>query len=678
MGRTVYWIGFITAALFLFFSLDDLFWDLYYTFRGHKKVRNRLRIEDLDRVPRRLLAVLIPAWNEAEVIGEMVENLIRTVNYPLALLHIFIGIYPNDVATREVVEKIEKKYPQVHGVVNPRPGPTSKAQNLNQVIEFVLRFEEEHHFRFGCFIIHDAEDVIHPTSFKLANYLSFRHEVIQLPVFPLQFLPTFKTFFSFLTSSTYADEFAENHYRGLLAREASGAVVPSAGTGFVIARSVIDKIGTGVLFDESSLTEDYKLSLRFAQLGIPTHFFLEGVERVSDEGKVIVEYLATREIFPNTLREAVKQKSRWIYGISFQSFSLWQILRDRRFSLIAKYSLYRDWKAKYGNLLPLPGYAIFTYFVCSFFYHLPPVYPRGTPSFWLSMILTFFMIERQWMRAVALKNVYGWRSAIAGCFVPPLLPIRAIWGNVINFLATLRAWRIALFGFPRSRPRWQKTKHTYLSPAVLVRYQRRLGDLLLEKRLVHPDTLAKIIREKKREKLLGEKLLQEGVLSEETLVECLGEILKVGSLSFDHHAVRWMGDQQEMLQICRQYAVVPLACGEKSLLLASATPLSEATIEEIKARLQKEHVSIVLASSQSIVMGLEVLERGVPYRFPRLGEKLLEKGYIQVEHLVEALRAQKFLPQPIGEILCTMGVLWPEDVREALEESETMGKDSVG
>ncbi|MGC8777296.1 MAG: glycosyltransferase, partial [Candidatus Caldatribacteriaceae bacterium] len=218
MAGFLYLLGLVVAALFLFFSLDDLFWDLYYYFRGRGKVRSRLRMEDLDRVPRRLLAILIPAWNEAEVIGAMVENLIASIHYPVSLFHVFIGVYPNDAATREAVRTLQERYPQVHEVVNSREGPTSKAQNLNEVLDFILRFERENHLRFGCFIIHDAEDVIHPTSLKLANYLSFRHDVVQLPVFPLQFLPTWRTFFAYLTSSTYADEFAENHYRGPLAR----------------------------------------------------------------------------------------------------------------------------------------------------------------------------------------------------------------------------------------------------------------------------------------------------------------------------------------------------------------------------------------------------------------------------------------------------------------------------
>lgn len=391
---------------------------------------------------------------------------------------------------------------------------------------------------------------------------------------------------------------------------------------------------------------------------------------MTDEGKVVVEYLATREIFPNTLREAVKQKSRWIYGISFQSFSLWQVLCDHRFSRIAKYSLYRDWKAKYGNLLPLTGYAVFAYFVLSLFYPLTPIYPRGSFSFWLSVVLTVFMIERQLMRAIALKNVYGWRSAVFGCLVPPLLPLRAVWGNVINFLATLRAWRIALFGFPRSRPRWQKTRHSYLSPEVLARYRRRLGDLLLEKGIIDSEKLTAVMEKRGDGERLGERLLKAKAISEEKLLECLGELLQVGYLEFDSRALRMEESRPDLLMVFRRYRVVPIAWGKESVILATAKPLSQETVAELRMALKKKRVELVFAPSAAIAQGLEMLERNRSEGLPRLGEKLLEREFIETPHLIEALRVQRFSPQPLGEILCEMGVLWPEDLKTVLEEPE--------
>lgn len=659
-----YTFGFLVAALFLVFSFDDLFWDVYYIFWGRKRARSRLRLEDLDTVPRRLLAVLIPAWHEEGIIGPMVENLVQSMNYPPSLVHIFIGVYPNDEATQKDACALEERYPQVHMVVNTQNGPTSKAQNLNEILDRVFAFEEEHRVRFGCFIIHDAEDVVHPTAFKLINYLSYFEDIIQLPVFPLQFFPTWRTFFRYLTSSTYADEFAENHYRGLLARDVSRALVPSAGTGFVITHKVFDRIGKRRIFDETSLTEDYKLSLELARYGFHTRFFLEGVTRVLDNGQIVTEYIATREIFPNTLHEAVRQKSRWIYGIAFQSFSLREVLKNRELSSIAKYSLYRDWKAKWANLLPIPGYVVFTYFILSLFLPLSPIYPEGSPSWWCSLILSILMVERQIMRAIALKEVYGWRSAIAGCFIPPLLSIRVIWGNIVNFLATLRAWRIALFGFPKSRPRWQKTKHTYLPEATLARYRRKLGDLLLEKRVLEPRILLEVLHEKGENERLGEKLQRTNAVSEDLLADILGELLRTGALTLEHHLVPSRVDA-ELFAWCRKFRVVPVAQGKNSVILAGPQPLSTDTVSDFETRFGKR-VFFVLAPEKAVVSALHKFHS--PPEMPRLGEVLLQRGYIKEGHLVEALRAQRFFQKPLGEILVTMGVLLQEDLERVMED----------
>lgn len=57
-----------------------------------------------------------------------------------------------------------------------------------------------------------------------------------------------------------------------------------------------------------------------------------------------------------------------------------------------------------------------------------------------------------------------------------------------------------------------------------------------------------------------------------------------------------------------------------------------------------------------------------PPEMPRLGEVLLQRGYIKEGHLVEALRAQRFFQKPLGEILVTMGVLLQEDLERVMED----------
>lgn len=592
----------------------------------------------------------------------MLRNLFRSVSGPLPLLHVFIGVYPNDPATREAVEGLGARHPNVHLVLNDLPGPTSKGQNLNCMIRSILDFELGHRVRFAALLVHDAEDIIHPTSLKLANYLTHKYPVVQFPVFPLQHYPRFGTFFKFITSATYADEFAENHYTGLPRREASGAMVPSAGTGFVLSREVIDQVGSGKLFQEDSVTEDYRLSVNLAQAGIPTHFFIEGVQRVTGDGRVVTDYVATRELFPNTFREAVRQKSRWIYGIAFQSFSLLEVLRDRRLSGMAKYSLYKDWKTKFVNLLALPGYAVFTYTVASFIFDLPPIYPAHTVSWWLSVALTVMMLERQLMRATAINRVYGWRSAVAACLVPPLIPIRVVWGNVVNFFATVAAWRTAIFGFPKSRPRWQKTKHVSLPVHVLERSRRSLADLIVEKGYVKASSLAWLVRStKKTKEPVSDALRRMGLASEEDQLQSRGETLGMQSLRLP--IGRDVGKlPAATMAVFRRHNAVPIVMTDKFAIVAAHEPLEESVVDEMRASLGGRPITVVLSTRLDITRQTTVAEES-PAETASYGpaERLVDDGAITTEWLVEALKHEGAFGRPLEEILREMGAVDVKD-----------------
>ena len=302
----------------------------------------------------------------------------------------------------------------------------------------------------------------------------------QIPVFPLQEMPKISNIFKNMVSGSYADEFAENHYRILMARAVTGAFVPSAGTGFVIRRDLLDKFPDGEVFPVGSLTEDYKLSLQFKQMGHSVHYVLEHVSRLKSDGTLAKEFISTRSMFPSSYKAAVKQKTRWIYGITMQTFKLRDILGNKDLNLESRYSLYRDWKAKLGNLLLGPGYLVLAYFILSFFYDLPIMYPQYSFSWYLMFFMTIMMLERQLLRFLAVKNVYGYKSAVISSFFPPLLPLRMVLGNIINFHATTKAWMMNITRkknqkqSKKTKHKWSKTDHEFLEEEILKRYRRNL------------------------------------------------------------------------------------------------------------------------------------------------------------------------------------------------------------
>lgn len=220
----------ITLAVIMFISgLDDFFIDVVYWVRRIKRKLSvyrrypRMSYRELYKPDEKPLAIMVPAWNETGVIGNMAELAATTLDYEN--YHIFVGTYPNDPDTQRDVDEVCARFPNVHKVICARPGPTSKADCLNNVLDAITQFERSANFAFAGFILHDAEDVISPMELRLFNYLVERKDLIQIPVYP------FEREWTHFTSMTYIDEFSELHGKDVPVREALAGQVPSAGVG---------------------------------------------------------------------------------------------------------------------------------------------------------------------------------------------------------------------------------------------------------------------------------------------------------------------------------------------------------------------------------------------------------------------------------------------------------------
>ncbi|NIZ65103.1 phage adsorption protein NrfB, partial [Escherichia coli] len=246
----------ITLAVIMFISgLDDFFIDVVYWVRRIKRKLSvyrrypRMSYRELYKPDEKPLAIMVPAWNETGVIGNMAELAATTLDYEN--YYIFVGTYPNDPDTQRDVDEVCARFPNVHKVVCARPGPTSKADCLNNVLDAITQFERSANFAFAGFILHDAEDVISPMELRLFNYLVERKDLIQIPVYP------FEREWTHFTSMTYIDEFSELHGKDVPVREALAGQVPSAGVGTCFSRRAVTALladGDGIAFDVQSLT----------------------------------------------------------------------------------------------------------------------------------------------------------------------------------------------------------------------------------------------------------------------------------------------------------------------------------------------------------------------------------------------------------------------------------------
>ncbi len=440
----------VLAAYILLSGLDDLFIDMLY-FLVARKPFPWPADGELARAPERRIAILVPLWQEHEVIGQMLTHNLSAIRY--SNYDVFAGVYPNDAATREAVEAVRRHDARVHLVTGCSPGPTSKGDCLNSLYQGMAEYEARHGIRFEIIMIHDAEDLIHPESFRLVNWFSRDYQMIQVPVLPLA------TVLGEWTHGLYCDEFAEYQFKDIPVRQRLGGFLPSNGVGTAFSRRALEDLaaeGGGRLFDPECLTEDYETGFRlhtagFAQVFLPIRF----------DASVPV---ATREYFPRRWRGAVRQRSRWVSGIALQG---WQ-RHGWRVPARQMYWFWRDRKGLVGNLFsPLANLlflcCLWTKFLtdCS-----GPCIVLPPWASWVCVLSTTMALAQLQMRTYLSARVYGVRFAAA-------VPLRILWGNIVNCAATAIAlWQFAGARLKHCSLAWKKTDHDYPeNPVEALRWQ---------------------------------------------------------------------------------------------------------------------------------------------------------------------------------------------------------------
>ncbi len=464
----------VYAALMIFVSsVDDTFLDLYFWVLSLQNFLTRPfrripSVEALRAMPEKRLAILIPAWQEADVIARMVDHTIEELDY--TAYDIFIGVYPNDAATIRETDALVARHPNVHRANVGHPGPTSKADCLNWIVQNALAREAETGKRYDAFVMHDSEDVIHPLSFKVMNAWLDRADMVQLPVLSMP-RP-----WNALVAGHYMDEFAEWHSKDLVARAHMTGQVPSAGVATALSRRVIDLLNAerdNLPFNTDSLTEDYDIGHRLYEGGFRSAFvrYFARVRITLPNGKKRTrrELVCTREFFPDTLKVAVRQKSRWMLGISFMGW------RQLGWSgpLVHRYFLYRDRKAIWTA--PTGMLAYFIVVQWALYWLITALVPEtGTlpplidPQSWVWAIVLinfWFLVNRVVHRLIFTGTTHGIKLTL-------LAPVRMVVANYIGFLASMRALRRWIVHLATGKPiTWDKTMHAYPSLEEIRRAQ---------------------------------------------------------------------------------------------------------------------------------------------------------------------------------------------------------------
>ncbi len=448
-------------------SLDDLFIDLFYwTSRllGTANARSKElpNIEVLEQLPERPFAIMIPCWKEHDVIFSMLSSNSRLLRYKQA--HYFVGAYLNDPLTQEEIRKAQNLYPNIHMVLVPRDGPTSKADCLNQITSDIFMFEAERGVQFAGIVMHDSEDLIHPLELKLFNKLVDIYDFVQLPVYSFS-RPVLSAI-----AGMYMDEFAEVHTKDLEVRQRISGVIPCAGVSACFTREAIVRLvdqNQGEAFRTSSVTEDYDIAFRISELGFRSGFiafpasYSIDIDIDTNSPGILHRTLpiATREFFPSGLEAAYRQRARWLLGIVFQG--LHEI--GWKGSLGTKYFLARDRKGVVTSPAVMLAYFAMANLVILELYRSVFDPERQFAYMLLSMSwvetlfwITFcFLVWRLLNRMVFTGMIYNVRHAL-------MAAPRLIVGNFVNFFATWRAVRVYARHRLSGKPLvWDKTSHSY-------------------------------------------------------------------------------------------------------------------------------------------------------------------------------------------------------------------------
>jgi bacteriophage N4 adsorption protein B len=333
------------------------------------------------------------------------------------------------------------------------------------------------------------------------NYYAQWNDMVQNPELALP------TALGELSHGVYCDEFAEFQFKDMPGRQLLGGFIPSNGVGTGFSRRALEMLAekySNRIFEPACMTEDYENGFRIKRLGLAQKFIPISFRH----GRPI----ATREYFPQRFSLAIGQRTRWIMGITLQSWeyhSTGETLRHL-------YWFWRDRKGLAGNLITPLANILFVFGLFTW------IWSRATHHDWLlardlsrhySIYVVGLSIQafQTAIRAACSAGVYGWRFACG-------VPIRVLVANVINCAATSRAICIYANAKIHGQPLcWVKTEHAYPNHAALLTERKRLRDILTGSQWIAPAQLESALSSRPKGRRLGEHLLSLGLITEQDL-----------------------------------------------------------------------------------------------------------------------------------------------------------------
>ena len=115
--------------------------------------------------------------------------------------------------------------------------------------------------------------------------------------------------------------------------------------------------------------------------------------------------------------------------------------------------------------------------------------------------------------------------------------------------------------------------------------KKRIGEILIEDGVLSKETLEEALSVQKKEGgLVGQILIRMGFISEEDLVAALGKQLKIPYLTLGHYSINLESSRPLGEEFCRKNIILAFDHDDKRIYLAIADPLNDSLLEEVSKK----------------------------------------------------------------------------------------------
>ena len=196
-----------------------------------------------------------------------------------------------------------------------------------------------------------------------------------------------------------------------------------------------------------------------------------------------------------------------------------------------------------------------------------------------------------------------------------------------------------------------------------------IGAILVKMGLITEEGLEECLEiQKERKKRLGSILVELGYIKETDIVEALSEQLKIPRADLTTIVPDTKTFESIPVGFAERVLFLPVNMDNKTITIVMANPFDQKTIDEI-AYMTGKDVKVAIASHVEIWKAIQQFYRD--HRPKRLGEILIDSGFISNDHLSKCLEIQKTSNNMLGDILVENGYVKEEGI--ALAFSKQMG-----